>query len=275
MAKLHKNEILADKITNIVREGINLDKRGVHFIDSTFSSPSIAEFSRIISDPDGCDALTGYEFLLFPDENTQVRLESVLENNQYSQSDMDEISRLLVLKQINTFLSFPDDREKLSVTVPENALYKFVQRLNILNRIDDPIAQTLTRCIGDRTDYLTARVRLRNRRFEFSESISSFLIALIEKVYPDPSVFWEALDYMIGFFNTFTAIKDIYPALIEKKQACLQLMRLAEINDTALRENAVEILMLKGARIASVCFAEIKKEMDLIDYICLTIYGGQ
>jgi hypothetical protein len=48
---------------------------------------------------------------------------------------------------------------------------------------------------------------------------------------------------------------------------------MADRNDKALRENAVESLLMKGPRIASVCVEEIKKEINLIDFIQTNIYG--
>jgi hypothetical protein len=139
--------------------------------------------------------------------------------------------------------------------------------------MDAFIDKTLMQCFSDRADYLKARVRFRNRRYGFTEFISGFFAALIEKACLAPSFLWEALDYMTDFFNTYPAIKDIESALIEKRRICVDLLNLEQTNNKALQKNAVETLLMRGARIASVCVEEIKKEIDLIDYICLTIYG--
>jgi hypothetical protein len=96
---------------------------------------------------------------------------------------------------------------------------------------------------------------------------------LIEKACLTPSFLWETIDYMTDFFNTYPAVKDIESALIEKRRVCVELLNLEQTNKKALRGNAVETLLMRGARIVSVCVEEIKKEIDLIDYICFTIYG--
>jgi hypothetical protein len=228
---------------------------------------------EFLSDKDSCDVLTLYELLLFPDETIQTLVESDLGNKEYTQSDLDEICRILHLQNLSIRLTFPDDRDLFCTTVPESAVIKFVQRLNILNRMDAFIDQTLIQCLADRADYLKARVRFRNRRFGFTEFISEFLVALIEKACLTPSFLWEALDYMMDFFNTYPAIKDIESALIEKRRACVELLNLEQTNKKALQENAVETLLMRGARIASGCIEEIEKEIDLIDDIRFTVYG--
>jgi hypothetical protein len=273
MTEFNKNELLAEKISAVLQGGIRIDRAALHFIDSTFNSPSVEQLCRILSESDSCDALTVYELLLFPDETTQMLIEPDLGNNNYAQSDLDEIRRVLRRAKLSIRFTLPDDRKSFRTIAPESAVIQFVQRLNILNRMDASIEQALIRFIPDRTDYLKARVCLRNRRFEFSDTISEFLAALIEKTYFVKSAFWDALTYMIEFFNTYPSIQDIESTLIEKRNDCVHLLDISEKSKKALEENAVETLMMRGARIASVGVEEIRKEIDLIDYIRFTLYS--
>lgn len=267
MIDFDKNKHLAEKITALLKCDARISQETLRFINSTFNHPSVEQLCRILSDTDSCDSLTVCELLLFPDETIHILFEPDLGKNEYTQSDLDEICRMACREKLCARFVFPDDRETFRVLLPESAVAKFIQRLNIINRIDGQIDQALTRCIQNPTDYLKARVWLRNRRFEFSESISDFLTGLISKSNPAHTVFWDALDYMMEFFNTFPSIQDIGSALIEKRRECFEILDLSEKNNKALQENAVEFLLMKGIRIASVCVEEIKKEIDLIDYI--------
>jgi hypothetical protein len=273
MTELDKNKLLTEKISAVLQGGIRIDRAALHFIDSTFDSPSVEQLCRILSDSDSCDALTVYELLLFPDETTQMLIEPDLVNKNYAQSDLDEIRRVLRRAKLSIRFTFPDDRKAFRTIAPESAVIQFVQRLNILNRMDASIDQALSRFIPDQTDYLKARVCLRNRRFEFSDAILEFFAVLVEKTCSAKSAFWEALTYMIEFFNTYPSIQDIESALIEKRRTCVHLLELSEKNKKALEENAVETLLMRGARISSVGVEEIRKEIDLIDYIRFTLYS--
>jgi hypothetical protein len=272
MSDLHKNKLLAEKIAAVIECGIKINKESLHFINSTFNYPTLEELSRMLLDADSCDALTVCELLMFPDEAIQILFEPDLIKNKYAQSDLSDICRMVCREKPSVHLCFADELKTVHFTAPESAVRKFIQRLNVFSRIDGPIDQALARYIQDPTDYLKARVRLRNRRFEFSEPILDFLIELISKTYPARTVFWEALDYMIDFFNTFPSIKGIGSALGEKKRDCIQLLDMADRNNKALQKNAVEALLMKGMRITSVCVEEIKKEINLIDYILTAIF---
>ena len=74
-----KCEMLADEIKAIISEGIALSDDVVHYIDSTFSSPTIKELQAILDDDSNCEGDTLMELLFFPDESIQVRLEQALE----------------------------------------------------------------------------------------------------------------------------------------------------------------------------------------------------
>ena len=90
MAQEEKCELLADEIKAIISEGIVLSDDVVHFIDSTFSNPTINELQAILDDDTNCEGDTLMELLFFPDETIQVRLEEMLEQCRPQKEDEDK-----------------------------------------------------------------------------------------------------------------------------------------------------------------------------------------
>ena len=46
---------LGKKILELIQNGIIIDNEVMHYIDSTFSTPSAREFAGILSDPSNCE----------------------------------------------------------------------------------------------------------------------------------------------------------------------------------------------------------------------------
>ena len=71
--------MLADRILEILEEGIFLSDEVVQYIDSTFSNPSIEEFKEILQDDSNCEKDSLVELLFFPDVSLQYQLERLLD----------------------------------------------------------------------------------------------------------------------------------------------------------------------------------------------------
>ena len=83
-----RGEILAKKISEMLSKGIGLSADVVHYIDSTFSNPTIEELQIILADDSNCEKDSLMELLFFPDESMQVELEELLE--RYKPQNEDE-----------------------------------------------------------------------------------------------------------------------------------------------------------------------------------------
>ncbi len=79
---------LGEKILELIRIGIMIDDEVMHYIDSTFSDPSIEEFERILSDPSNCETETVFELIFYPDIQMQEKIEPILKTNNYSSDDI-------------------------------------------------------------------------------------------------------------------------------------------------------------------------------------------
>jgi len=75
MEPQEKCDVLADEIKKILGQGIDLNDDVVHYIDSTFSNPTVEELQTILADDSNCEKDSLMELLFFPDESMQVQLE--------------------------------------------------------------------------------------------------------------------------------------------------------------------------------------------------------
>ena len=268
-----KQQRLCDKIAALLQNGIVFDDNVLHYIDSTFSNPSAKDFLQILSDPNNCESQTVYELLFFPDEQFQKQLELILETQTYDNEEVEDIITFLEQKKIQTTLIFPDKRGNLQINIPDSTIRSFMRRLNITKHIDPRISKTLIRCVPNLSDMLQIRVMLRNCRFEFTDPICDFLCQGIEKMYHDAEYFFDALALILDFLNHSDPAIGIYSGLMKIKKSCLQMIQQAEKNEKALMKTSVEQFILQGHRIPAICIADARKQITLIDHICISIFG--
>jgi hypothetical protein len=84
------NKQLAEKIIDILRSGLTLNPDTLHYIDSTFSNPSIGELEELLQDESSCEADSLIELLFFPDEPVQIQLEEMLAEIRLQKQDEHE-----------------------------------------------------------------------------------------------------------------------------------------------------------------------------------------
>ena len=74
-----KNNQVAEKIIAILQNGLTLGEDTQHFIDSTFSNPSVSELEEILQDDSNCERDSLLELLFFPDESLQLQFEPLID----------------------------------------------------------------------------------------------------------------------------------------------------------------------------------------------------
>ncbi|MBW2706717.1 MAG: hypothetical protein JRD84_10465, partial [Deltaproteobacteria bacterium] len=108
-----KNEVLADEIKKIIGKGIDLNEDVVHYIDSTFSNPTIEELQTILGDDANCEKDSLMDLLFFPDESMQIQLEETLERYRPENEDRNNILTSLCRDPLQVTFHFEDDRGRL------------------------------------------------------------------------------------------------------------------------------------------------------------------
>lgn len=264
---------LGEKILELIQSGIIIDDDVMHYIDSTFSTPSAKEFAGILSDPSNCETETVLELMFYPDLQMQEKIELTLKTNNYNTDDVESAISYLSQKRLTVPLTFTDHRGTLTVPATDSIIRQLMSRLNITRQIDARLVKTLSRFDEDKTGDLRIRVLLRNCRIEFSDAVCSFLCVYIEKMYAESPYFEDAFTFLLNFFEYTDPTQDVYFSLMGEKKALLHNIDQAEKNEQALKKNCVEALMLKGVSLLSIDVAAARKKIVLIDHICISIFG--
>jgi len=264
---------LGDKISELIQNGITISDDVMHYIDSTFSTPSNAEFARILSDPSNCETETVFELIFYPDLQIQERLESILKTTNYDANDIESAIRYLSQKEMTVPVAFPDQRGSLFVRPTDSTIRQFMIRLNITRQINARLGETISRFITDEPENLRIRVLLRNCRTKFSDPVCAFLCTCIEKMYGVSTYFWNAFIFLLNFFEYTGPGQDIYFSLMREKKTILHSIDQAKKSEQALKNNSIEALMLKGVSILSINVADAREKIILIDHICISIFG--
>lgn len=263
----------AGKIEEVFQRGFSLDSKVLHYIDSTFSNPSATEIEKILTGESDFEKETLLKLIFFPDESIQFLLEEFLEQADIGKEDVGRIIGYLSAREIQTKIIFPDERGAIKVPVPPVLLGEFIDHLNMSVKLHDKLAEAVKCIAGDRSRTL-AKVKIRNARKEIAGTRLDFLCLFFEKMgSEEESIFDECLESAVGILEEADDRSDIYHALSCKKAACFQSLINAERLEELLQKNNIETLLLQGVRPVSIDKDAVLRNMEIIDRICLAVFG--
>lgn len=263
----------AGKIEEVFQNGFSLDGKVLHFIDSTFSNPSKEEIEKILTGESDFEKETLLKLIFFPDESIRIFLEEFLEEEDIREEDVVRIIGYLSASEIQSKIIFPDERGTIKVQVPPAVLGEFADHLNMHRKLHDKLAEAVKCIAGDRSRTL-AKVKIRNARKEFSGKRLDFLCLFFKKMgSEEESIFDECLESAVGILEAVDERSDIYQALSSKKAACFHSLLCTERFEEQLQKNNIETLLLQGVRPMSIDKDAVLRKMEIIDRICLAVFG--
>jgi hypothetical protein len=267
-----KNIEIADKISGILQDGLKIGADTQHYIDSTFSNPTIGELEDFLKDESSCETDSLMELLFFPEESTQLQLESLLDKTRLQEHDEQTILKLVSARNIQVCFRFPDGRGTLLMTADPVSLKAFIKRLNLLKILDPGLRSAVARHVRSALK-TRCLVRLRNARPITAPHQILFLEAFFEKLKLDEDAFFEYVDFVLGSLNAIKDKKDIYKELMTYKKIYFVGLQKAAKLDKQLTEHNVETLLLSGTRVVEMDRADARKKIAMIDRISLAIFG--
>jgi len=269
---MNKCRLLADKILEILNEGIPLSDEVVHYIDSTFSNPTLEELKNILEDDSNCEKESLVELLFYPDEKIQLQLEEFLENNSFEREDEEKVSNYLYQKPLLIVFHFADKRGAFSLAISEATAHQFVKRLNILKQIDRSLISTIKKKVGENHKNRFT-VRIRNSRFAATDKALWLLCTFFEKWDTQTGDALTCVDFILSFLEEINRDDDIFEALMKKKRFYLKHLKRTEKFEEQLQKTNIETLMLRGKIPAFIDKNEAREKMEIIDRISQSVYG--
>ena len=272
MKSKNKNKQLAQKIIDILQSGLPLNADTLHYIDSTFSNPSIGELEELLQDESSCETDSLIELLFFPDESVQMQLEEMLGETRLQKQDEQEIQDLVCTKAFQTRIRFPDERGTLGMEVTPTSVAQFIMRLNLLRCLNPKLSASIAEYVPV-TFQTRCKVRLRNAKPITSQNKILFLQAFFEKLEIDSDESFDFLDFILSILDECKDGQDMFKALMTKKRFYFQSLQKAKNLDIQLKKHNVETLLLSGKRVSYVDTADARKKIRMIDRISLAVFG--
>ena len=267
-----KNKQVAEKIIAILKGGLTLSEDTQHYVDSTFSNPSISEFEALLEDDSSCETDSLMELLFFPDESVQLQLEEMIADTHFRHRDEQEIQMRVCAASLQTQIRFADGRGTLEKMVTPSNAARFVERLNLSRCPDHRLRSAIERYVHK--EYQTrCKVRLRNARPITSSNKISFLQTIFKKLQIDNDDFFNHIDFALSFLDEIKDDADMFQALMARKKRYFQSLQKAKKLDHQLTRHNVETLLLKGERVSYIDRADARKKIQIIDRISLAVFG--
>ena len=263
---------LADEIRKILSRGLLISGDVAHFIDSTFSNPTIDELQTILSDDSNCEKDSLMELLFFPDQAMQIELESLLEELRLTRQAEDKVLENLCREPLQVDMRLPQGRGSLSLNLPNEIAPGFLARLHIHKHLDHNLQAVIDQhAVG--SDASRFKVKIRNARFSPTEKKIQFLNVVFEKIGPQSQDFDVCLDFTLVLLDELDKDQDIYPALMAKKRFYLRSLQKAKKLADQLQKNNLETLLAQGKRVIVVDAADARQKMLIIDRISRAVFG--
>ena len=263
---------VADRIRKNLENGITLDSDVVHYIDSTFSNPTLKELQDILEDESNCDRDPLMDLLFFPDEKIQHELEKMLEDFQLEKKDEDCILELLGREPFLVNMQLPGNRGSMDLEFSREVAPGFIARLHIHKHLDEKLREA----IGRHTDPgagIGYKVKIRNSRFSPGNEKIQLLCDVFSKIRPQSHDFDTCFEFALSLLGELGDEKDMFQALMAKKRFFLRSLQKAKKLETQLQKNNLETLLYQGKRVILIDQADARKKMLIIDRISRAVYG--
>ena len=263
---------LADKIDEIFRKGIIISDNVLHYIDSTFLNPSLAELEGILTDDSNCEKDSLLHLIFFPDESMQIQIEDILENEHFNKEDETNIIDLFISRNTETTVHFQDNRGTLKLAMPSSVAERFISQLNISRKLDKRLVSAINKFVCEKFQALV-KVKLRNTGFEHTENIINFICSFFKRTKSKDNDFQECLDFILDFPDQLQDDRDIFRSLSVKKEFHFQNLQKAERFEEQMNKRNIETLILQGVKIPHINKEDEIKKIAMIDKISYTVFG--
>ena len=271
MASDDKCGLLAGELQKILSGGITLSSEVIHYIDSTFSNPSVTELQTILHDDSNCEKDSLMELLLFPDETMQLQLEALLERLHFQEADEKSILDDFLKGPMKVAIRIPGERGPLHLRVTEDVACRFISRLNISKHLNPDLLGALNH-YEDENISIRIKVKMRNSRLSPTDENIKFLCLFFEKFDSQDNDIFECLEFALSFLDEPTIDNDIYRTLMAKKKFYFRSLQKAKQLDTQLQKHNIETLLAQGKRVVLIDQRDARKKMRIIDRISRAIF---
>jgi len=265
-------QLLAEKIDGILRRGLTLDSKTLHFIDSTWLNPDTDQLKHFLCDESDSERESVLDLIFSPDESVQIELEDLLESKNFSRQDENVVRDLLMSRLPQTRLHFPDGRGALRLVLPAFNAGRFISRLRISKKLEDRIIESVNAHVNEEAR-ASVKVRFRNKRTVCTENKIRFLCMFFERMNTNMTGFTDCVGFILSLLDEIREDNDMYHALISKKQSIFRSVQQAGKFEEQLKKSNIEIMRSQGFSAPYINKEEAIGNMRWIDRINMSVFG--
>lgn len=263
---------IADKIRKICENGFNIDVSTWDFLENTLSNPTLNSITSILNDVDDCESNTLIELIFYPVESMQMDLEPLIESTEVTQQDTENLITWLIEAPPIVPLFFRAINANATITMPELAIQRFIERLNLTYRFSPILLNNVEQNLPEKTGNVI-KVRLRNANIILEDHQTEFMVRVLTALDYTAPDYYPCLDFVLSILPEINPQTPIYEFLTDKKKFYFQCVERAEHFLEKLRHSNMETLMLQGERAAFIHPQDGRDYMKWIDQICRAVFG--
>jgi hypothetical protein len=268
----HACRHLADALRRYLGSGLTVDPATMHYIDSTFSHPTISDITSILADEENCERDPLLELLFSPDRDLQVRLEKLLSSAALSRQDRPAVIGRLMRSPPLVEIRLPGNRGTFKLLLPPAGADRLVSLLHIDRQLPVALQQSIDASVA-KSHSMAVRVVLRNSRCRFSERDVKFLGRVLAGLDFNRPADIDSLEYALSVLADRPPPADVYRALMTRKRIYGRQLQAALKQAEQLRKSNPEIMMLQGRRIVGMDAAEARRLIGMIDRVSLAAFN--
>lgn len=260
---------VASRIRDMLARGVTLGPEVLHFIDSTFFNPTVAELAAVAGDESASERDPLLELLFAPDEAFQIELEETLAGRRL---DEERVAGLLCRPPLQVRFRFPDARDALALEMAPPLARHFVSQLRIARRIPADLSQAIESA-ADAGERYRARVLIRNARVQLTPETVAFLRDFLAQVGLRDGQAWECLRFALDVLSDGPNPAGPFQALANRKRWLVKALTRGRKQGELLGQANIETLMSQGARLTVIDEADTRRRIGCIDRISAAVFG--
>ncbi|MBW1893782.1 MAG: hypothetical protein JRF40_08535 [Deltaproteobacteria bacterium] len=261
-----KCRLLITEVEKAFRKGIILSDDVCHFLNSTFSNPTLSELEAVINDTSNFEKDSFLELVFFPDEFLQIKVEDILSKEYFQEQDENILVDYFASTEPVAAVFVSGFERPLKIKMPGWSAEALVSRLKVLKQINQRLAKVVEKYIHTK-EQSVVRVRLRNKEFKESKSKIDFLCEFFKQHATENVDFLKHLDFILQFFAETESDEIIDHSLMQKKQNYEEKIQQAIKFEEQLRKNNIETMMMQGKRNQCINVVDLQEKIDIINYL--------
>ena len=287
---------LTAAIQAVLAEGLPQDEKVLHAVAATHGDASPESIAGVLSQRDSADAATLAAMLLFPDDGVRMRLEPLALLADCTPQQALEVAQEVARHTREALILLPDG-VRMTLPLESGDAATFVERL----RLADTPPPTLANVLEQRFNPAQAvrlSVQLRTCRLRWTEARTQIVARLLhglgdagprdsdcESCGQNPT---EVLSWAVSWLDSLSktalpgeesqSTRTAGPGLAELLGAkhlelSTQLRRAVEFN-RVFSQSSFEVMMSQGVRAPLMHPDAIRRELALLDRVCVILTGS-